>query len=180
MSFEVDTAKLDDVLQHLTAAGVRSLISRPPTLEELFLRHYEDAGGGPMSALAGTGLADRASRCAATGSWLPFWIYFFTALAVGTAYSSRAAFGTRGQAARLRREPRQEPLAAGAVRPVSRTRCSVGSVSVWKVGGIAAGLVGVMSMLTRHPAHPRRRGVGAAGAASARASSDGTPRSPRP
>jgi ABC-2 type transport system ATP-binding protein len=42
VSLEVDTAKLDGVLTHLTAAGVRSLISRPPTLEELFLRHYED------------------------------------------------------------------------------------------------------------------------------------------
>jgi ABC-2 type transport system ATP-binding protein len=38
---EVDTARLQPVLEHLTAAGVRSLESRPPTLEELFLRHYE-------------------------------------------------------------------------------------------------------------------------------------------
>jgi polyether ionophore transport system ATP-binding protein len=37
---EVDTAQLDELLRHLTAAGVRSLVSRPPTLEELFLRHY--------------------------------------------------------------------------------------------------------------------------------------------
>jgi polyether ionophore transport system ATP-binding protein len=37
---EVDTAKLQDVLQVLTQAGVKSLVSRPPTLEELFLRHY--------------------------------------------------------------------------------------------------------------------------------------------
>ena len=29
-------------LQLLTRAGVRSLTSRPPTLEELFLRHYGD------------------------------------------------------------------------------------------------------------------------------------------
>ncbi|HEY0542315.1 MAG TPA: ABC transporter ATP-binding protein [Actinoallomurus sp.] len=42
VSFEADTAKLDEVLTHLTKLGVRSLISRPPTLEELFLRHYED------------------------------------------------------------------------------------------------------------------------------------------
>jgi ABC-2 type transport system ATP-binding protein len=42
VSFEVDTAKLDEVLTHLTQVGVRGLISRPPTLEELFLRHYED------------------------------------------------------------------------------------------------------------------------------------------
>jgi polyether ionophore transport system ATP-binding protein len=39
-SFEVDNAKLDQVMVHLAQAGVRSLISRPPTLEQLFLRHY--------------------------------------------------------------------------------------------------------------------------------------------
>jgi ABC-2 type transport system ATP-binding protein len=40
---EVDTARLQPVLEQLVAAGVRSLESRPPTLEELFLRHYETA-----------------------------------------------------------------------------------------------------------------------------------------
>jgi ABC-2 type transport system ATP-binding protein len=40
--FSVDTARLDAALQLLTQAGVRSLTSRPPTLEELFLRHYGD------------------------------------------------------------------------------------------------------------------------------------------
>jgi ABC-2 type transport system ATP-binding protein len=39
---EVDTDKLDAVLKRLTETGVRSLTSQPPTLEELFLRHYED------------------------------------------------------------------------------------------------------------------------------------------
>jgi len=38
---QVDTAGLDGVLRHLTAVGVRSLVSQPPTLEELFLRHYQ-------------------------------------------------------------------------------------------------------------------------------------------
>jgi ABC-2 type transport system ATP-binding protein len=37
---EVDHAALNDVLSRLTTAGVRSLTCRPPTLEELFLRHY--------------------------------------------------------------------------------------------------------------------------------------------
>jgi polyether ionophore transport system ATP-binding protein len=37
---EVDHAALNDVLARLTEAGVRSLTCRPPTLEELFLRHY--------------------------------------------------------------------------------------------------------------------------------------------
>jgi ABC-2 type transport system ATP-binding protein len=39
--FDVDTVALDAVLRQLTAVGVRSLTSRPPTLEELFLRHYD-------------------------------------------------------------------------------------------------------------------------------------------
>jgi ABC-2 type transport system ATP-binding protein len=38
---QVDTARLDEVLRHLSAAGVRTLVSQPPTLEELFLRHYQ-------------------------------------------------------------------------------------------------------------------------------------------
>src|ERR1700727_2718866 len=37
---EVDTGHLDALLGRLVAAGVRNLVSRPPTLEELFLRHY--------------------------------------------------------------------------------------------------------------------------------------------
>jgi ABC-2 type transport system ATP-binding protein len=36
----VDQSSLDDVMRHLAEAGLRSLVSRPPTLEELFLRHY--------------------------------------------------------------------------------------------------------------------------------------------
>jgi ABC-2 type transport system ATP-binding protein len=40
--FDVDTSHLDDALRHLTRFGVRSLTSQPPTLEELFLRHYGD------------------------------------------------------------------------------------------------------------------------------------------
>ncbi|RJQ80775.1 ABC transporter ATP-binding protein [Pseudonocardiaceae bacterium YIM PH 21723] len=39
---EVDTDKLTPVLSALSTVGVRSLTSQPPTLEELFLRHYED------------------------------------------------------------------------------------------------------------------------------------------
>jgi ABC-2 type transport system ATP-binding protein len=42
VKFEVDTAQLDGALKHLTSFGIQSLTSQPPTLEELFLRHYED------------------------------------------------------------------------------------------------------------------------------------------
>src|SRR6516225_10902661 len=39
---EVDNAALNAVLSRLTSAGVRTLTCRPPTLEELFLRHYSE------------------------------------------------------------------------------------------------------------------------------------------
>ncbi|WP_395657926.1 ATP-binding cassette domain-containing protein [Nocardioides sp.] len=39
---EVDSTALDPVLDALQAAGVESLTSQPPTLEDLFLRHYGD------------------------------------------------------------------------------------------------------------------------------------------
>jgi ABC-2 type transport system ATP-binding protein len=50
--FDIDTARLDDALRLLTRFGVRSLVSRPPTLEELFLRHYGDAVGGREAVAA--------------------------------------------------------------------------------------------------------------------------------
>jgi ABC-2 type transport system ATP-binding protein len=39
--FDVDSEALDAALRHLTEVGVRSLVSQPPTMEELFLRHYD-------------------------------------------------------------------------------------------------------------------------------------------
>jgi polyether ionophore transport system ATP-binding protein len=40
--FDVDTQHLDGIVQALAPLGVRSLTSTPPTLEEMFLRHYGD------------------------------------------------------------------------------------------------------------------------------------------
>jgi ABC-2 type transport system ATP-binding protein len=42
VEFEVDSDHLDDVVRVLAPLGVRSLVSHPPTLEELFMRHYHD------------------------------------------------------------------------------------------------------------------------------------------
>jgi ABC-2 type transport system ATP-binding protein len=42
LHMDVDTSALDDVVRQLAGSGVRSLVSAPPTLEELFLRHYGD------------------------------------------------------------------------------------------------------------------------------------------
>jgi ABC-2 type transport system ATP-binding protein len=38
--FSVDAEKIDVVLKYLTQFGIQSLLSAPPTLEELFLRYY--------------------------------------------------------------------------------------------------------------------------------------------
>lgn len=67
VTLQVDTDKLDAVLKSLTTSGVRTLTSTPPTLEELFLRHYAtdaageaDAADAPGSgADAGTGAVAR-------------------------------------------------------------------------------------------------------------------------
>ncbi len=40
--FEVDTPQLGGVIERLGSHGVLTLTSTPPTLEELFLRHYSD------------------------------------------------------------------------------------------------------------------------------------------
>src|SRR5215212_8564815 len=49
---QVDAAGLDGLLGHLTPFGVRSLTSQPPTLEDLFLRHYETEGRDAQEAAA--------------------------------------------------------------------------------------------------------------------------------
>ena len=40
---QVDSESLGELIRVLGDAGVRSLVSQPPTLEELFLRHYDTA-----------------------------------------------------------------------------------------------------------------------------------------
>jgi ABC-2 type transport system ATP-binding protein len=51
--FSVDPGELNHVLEHLVALDVRSMVTSPPTLEELFLRHYgEDVAGAGRGDLA--------------------------------------------------------------------------------------------------------------------------------
>ncbi len=42
VSFDVDGADLPRAIEFLSANGLRSLVCQPPTLEQLFLRHYGD------------------------------------------------------------------------------------------------------------------------------------------
>lgn len=45
LRFDVDGAALDDALAALARARVRSLVAAPPSLEDLFLRHYDAPAG---------------------------------------------------------------------------------------------------------------------------------------
>ncbi len=42
IEFEVDDSHLDEAMERIGRAGVLSLQSAPPTLEEIFMRHYSD------------------------------------------------------------------------------------------------------------------------------------------
>lgn len=44
VSFQVDSEELDTVIKHVSQFGVVKLESAPPTLEDLFMRHYEGDG----------------------------------------------------------------------------------------------------------------------------------------
>lgn len=44
LSFQVDTEQLDTVIKHVSQFGIIKLESTPPTLEDLFMRHYEKKG----------------------------------------------------------------------------------------------------------------------------------------
>ena len=46
LTAQVDGASLGELIKVLGDAGVRSLVSQPPTLEDLFLRHYHTDGAG--------------------------------------------------------------------------------------------------------------------------------------
>jgi ABC-2 type transport system ATP-binding protein len=57
-AISIDTAQLDGAIKHLSEFGIRTLTSQPPTLEELFLRHY----GDEIALLEGTDLEGSAAR----------------------------------------------------------------------------------------------------------------------
>src|SRR5665647_742217 len=56
VSAQVEPSGLAPLMQALTAAGLQTLTSQPPTLEDLFLRHYAPATGEmPAGAVASSG-----------------------------------------------------------------------------------------------------------------------------
>lgn len=52
-SFQVDAEELDKVIKYVSKFGILSLESAPPTLEDLFMRHYESTGNTPKAGVGG-------------------------------------------------------------------------------------------------------------------------------
>ena len=56
VTFDVDNESIGAILTAVSALGVRSFTSAPPSLEELFMRHYGDQVA--MDGTAGRGGSD--------------------------------------------------------------------------------------------------------------------------
>ncbi len=101
--FDVDTAQLDTVVRRLAPLGVRSLTSTPPTLEELFLRHYgdEQADRREGGVMTGTlGLLRFMLRRERAG--LPWWLLGATLLVLVQSTQSQNLYDTPEKLERLR------------------------------------------------------------------------------
>ena len=46
VEFQVDNDELEGAIKHLMDFGIKSFVSNPPTLGDVFMRHYDDAEGG--------------------------------------------------------------------------------------------------------------------------------------
>lgn len=53
LSFQVDTEEMDDAIRHISQFGIVKLESAPPTLEDLFMRHYEGSEKTPDTGAGG-------------------------------------------------------------------------------------------------------------------------------
>ena len=60
VAFEVDNTELDGAVAALSRLGIEALSSAPPTLEELFLRHYGEELAGNSAGAPGGGAGGRA------------------------------------------------------------------------------------------------------------------------
>ncbi|MGC0142085.1 ATP-binding cassette domain-containing protein [Pseudactinotalea sp. Z1732] len=67
LRMDVDTEHLDEVIGHLHAAGIRSLQAHPPTLEQLFMRHYGSAEAGVEGAADDAATARTGAGTGTTG-----------------------------------------------------------------------------------------------------------------
>jgi hypothetical protein len=170
--FDVETNALDDVLRQLTQVGVRSLTSQPPTLEELFLRHYTAEPVEPTQGVEMTATLERLDAPPASsgpshslvGTWqltrlalrqdriiLPIWV-----LVLGLGPSSNAGtydtiYRTAAERATLTGSIGANPSVAVLYGPAFDLS-TAGGYAAWRLGGFMALFVGLMAVftVTRH------------------------------
>ena len=157
-SFEIDTTELDSALDVLLRAGVRSLTSQPPTLEELFLRHYGDDLTAEEQADEKAVETGRRGRTPMTGTWvilrhflrrdrwtLLWWglgvtlLYYSQAVSVDQLYTTQAEFdkaaaSMEGNAAFI------------AMSGPARALNTIGGQVTWQSTAFGAVVAGLMSM----------------------------------
>lgn len=98
-----------------------------------------------MTALSGTGLLTRLAF-RRDRVMIPAWIYLLTATAVGVAYSSRGIYSTLPKRLDFAKTINGNPAMRALYGPVADPH-SVGSVSLWKAGGLSTALVAVMAVI---------------------------------
>ena len=176
---QVDGDSLGEVIKVLGDAGVRSLVSQPPTLEELFLRHYDTVAASreqvtrmsTVDATARTGRRTRrrhaaptsreplgcfASTFGATASSLPLWVLLLS-IPLATVYvgSIEAVYPTAGGpcvfAASIMASPAQRALYGNVYGDSLGADRHLEGRHVPRADRRGGDPHG-------HPAHPRRRG----------------------
>ena len=55
MYFQVDTEEIGNIVKHISSYDILKLESAPPTLEDLFMRHYQEMEVKIMSFLKNAG-----------------------------------------------------------------------------------------------------------------------------
>ena len=145
--------ELPAALERLARAGVTNLVAHPPTLEELFLRHYvadgepaRPRGHADSPAPAARRLALRRDRV-----MIPAWVLGLGAGRARHRVLLRGPLRDRGLAARGRRDARRDARHARAVRAHLRATPSAGSSAGASAGSRSrsAGLMAIL-LVTRH------------------------------
>ena len=151
IEFDVDTRHLDAAMACLLQAGIVSLRSSPPTLEEMFLRHYGDdlargpATRGVVNDLVGTGslthLIARRDRVR-----IVVWVLAIAGLVYITAASTIGLYPTQADLDKAAEAARDNPAALAFNGPDVALDTLGGQVA-FQIGAVGLTLVGLMSLL---------------------------------
>ena len=145
-ALEVDTTQLDAVLDALQTGGVRSLLSQPPTLEDLFLRHYGDR----IDAAEEGEPRDRNPRLLRAFLRRDRWLYLWWGLGVALLYVSQAwsvdgLYTTQAEFDKAAASMEGNAALVAMAGPARALNTTGGQVT-WQAAAFGAICAGLMSM----------------------------------